>query len=140
MSTVCRFELENRLSEIDVLATRILQFCCENEVAENIQFDIRLVVEEAVTNIIKYGYSDQQVHRIEVKVELSSEKFCVEIEDDAQPFDPLQFPAPDLSLPIDQRPAGGLGIHLMRSTMDRMDYRSIGGKNILRMIKYTGSK
>ena len=59
----------------------------------------------------------------------------VEVEDDGRPFNPLAQPEPRVSQPIDERPIGGLGIHMMRKSLDGMEYRRAEGKNILLMIK-----
>jgi anti-sigma regulatory factor (Ser/Thr protein kinase) len=58
-----------------------------------------------------------------------------EIEDDAQPFNPLEAPPPDVNAPLRERPLGGLGIHLARTMMDAMAYRRENGKNILTIRK-----
>jgi len=55
--------------------------------------------------------------------------------DNGHPFDPTAAPEPDLSLPLERRRPGGLGIHLMRSMMDRVHYRRSDGSNILRLEK-----
>jgi anti-sigma regulatory factor (Ser/Thr protein kinase) len=59
----------------------------------------------------------------------------IEVEDDGRPFDPLAHSAPDLSQPLDKRPVGGMGIHMIRKSMDRVEYRRADGKNILTMTK-----
>ena len=53
------------------------------------------------------------------------------VEDDGVPFDPRDAPLPDLDASLDERQAGGLGMHLVRSTMDGIDYRREGGRNVL---------
>ena len=62
----------------------------------------------------------------------------LEVEDDGKPFDPLQAPPPDLTLPLEKRPIGGLGIHLIRNLMDEVTYARVGGRNVLKMAKYFG--
>jgi serine/threonine-protein kinase RsbW len=59
----------------------------------------------------------------------------VEVEDDGRPFDPLLVPPPDLTLPLERRPIGGLGIHLIRSLMDEVAYARHDGRNVLKMAK-----
>jgi len=61
------------------------------------------------------------------------------VEDDGKPFDPLQAPPPDLSLPLERRPIGGLGIHLIRNLMDEVSYARVGGRNVLKMVKHLSS-
>jgi serine/threonine-protein kinase RsbW len=57
------------------------------------------------------------------------------VEDSAPPFNPLLAPEPDLTLPLDQRVPGGLGVHLVRKMMDHLAYQRAGGKNKLSMLK-----
>ena len=55
------------------------------------------------------------------------------IEEVGPPFDPRHLPEPDLSLPLEQRRAGGMGVHLVLQMVDHLDYRSDGGKNCLQL-------
>lgn len=134
------FEIRNDLAEIDVLATQLLELCCNNSIDEDVCFEVRLALEEAVSNTIKYGYEDDQVHMIQVRAGMEDQRFLLEIEDDGKAFNPSEKPDPDLSLPVDKKPIGGLGIYLMRSLMDQVEYRRNGGRNLLRLTKFASIK
>jgi len=97
--------------------------------------DIQLAVEEHLSNVLKYAFQDDQLHEIKVRLDPGDATFVIEVEDDGCPFNPLEYPEPDLSLPMDQRPVGGVGIHLIRKTMDRIEYRRAGGRNYFVMTK-----
>ena len=97
--------------------------------------EIQLAVEELLTNILNYAFTDQREHEIRVCLRPDESQFEIEVADDGRPFNPLEHPAPDLSLPLERRPVGGLGIHMIRKSMDRIDYRRTDGKNILVMAK-----
>src|SRR5262245_55318019 len=129
------FSLTNNLAEIEPLTESIVSYCHENGIDESACYEVRLALEEAISNTIKYGYADQQPHTIYVRVGFQNRELVLVIEDDANEFNPLEAPAPDLSLPVEQKPIGRLGIFLMRSVMDEVDYRRDGAKNILRMSK-----
>jgi serine/threonine-protein kinase RsbW len=129
------FSLKNNLAEIELLTESIVNYCKENGIDEAACYDVRLSLEEAISNTIKYGYSDQLTHTIYVRVGIENQELLLEIEDDANEFNPLEAPSPDLNLPVEQKPIGRLGIYLMRSIMDEVDYRRVGTKNILRMMK-----
>jgi anti-sigma regulatory factor (Ser/Thr protein kinase) len=129
------FAIKNDLSEIETLAEAITNYCKDNGVAEAICYDIRLALEEAISNTIKYGYDDHHHHNIHVRIGIANQELRIEIEDDARLFNPLEAPTPNLSLPVEQKPIGSLGIYLMRSVMDRVDYERRGTKNILRLTK-----
>lgn len=86
-------------------------------------FDIRLAVEEALTNIIEYGHQDQG-GEIELEVSREGRVVVIHIRDKGIPFDPTKAPKPDFSLPLGQRKSGGVGIFLMIQAMDVVEYTS----------------
>jgi anti-sigma regulatory factor (Ser/Thr protein kinase) len=94
-------------------------------------YNLLLVLEEVVTNIISYGYMDETVHSITVNITLENRDLTLLISDDAREFNPLEKPMPDLDAPLDERPIGGLGIALFRSIMDSVEYRRKNDRNIL---------
>ncbi|MCI0443347.1 ATP-binding protein [bacterium] len=129
------FETKNNLAELETLTEEIFNYYLQNGISEGASYEIRLALEEAISNTIKYGYEDQQVHTIYVRAGFEDNRILLEIEDDANAFNPLEAATPDLSLPLEKRPIGRLGIYLMRTVMDEIDYKRVGTKNILRMTK-----
>jgi serine/threonine-protein kinase RsbW len=109
---------------------RFLEGC---EVAPRVMYTVNLVLEEVLTNILKYAHRDGKSHQIDLTVELNDEHVAIICSDDGHPFDPLSIPVPDLSLPIAEREPGGLGIHLVRKSCHSLEYRRNEGKNILKM-------
>jgi serine/threonine-protein kinase RsbW len=98
-------------------------------------FAANLALEEMITNTIKYGFPGTAPRPLEVRLELRDKEFELTIADDARPFDPFTMPDPDLSLPADRRPIGGLGIHLVRSMMTSCSHRPEAGRNVVRLTK-----
>lgn len=97
--------------------------------------DVLLAVDEAVTNIIVHGYKDQ-AGTIEVEVRLEVDSLVVSVRDEAPSFDPTTVPSPDLSLPLEQRRLGGMGIYMMRQITDELTHRIIPqGGNELTIVK-----
>jgi serine/threonine-protein kinase RsbW len=96
---------------------------------------VLLAIEELVTNCIKYGYDDAGDHTITVLLSICDKELTMVVIDDGHPFDPLAVPAPDLVLEIDDRPIGGLGIHLVRRLADHMSYERRDGSNRLTLTK-----
>jgi len=129
------FLLRSRLPELDGLAEQLGAFCFLQGMDEEGRADVRLVVEEAVSNTIRHGYTDPQGHEIRVRAAVDNGELSLEIEDDGRAFNPLEAPLPDLTLPVEDRPIGGLGITLIRTLMDRVEYRRSGGKNLLRLVR-----
>ena len=94
-------------------------------------WQVQLAVDEAATNIIRYGYRGEPGW-IDLTAELVGDDVVVTLEDEAPEFDPTAAEAPDLSVPPQHRRPGGMGIHLMRLATDSMVHRPRpGGGNIL---------
>jgi len=90
-----------------------------------------IAIEEIIINCIDYGYQDDKVHSIRLVLLVDDEDLTITVIDDGLPFDPLAAPPPDLSRPIQDRPAGGLGIHLLRQLSRQMRYERRDGLNQL---------
>jgi serine/threonine-protein kinase RsbW len=103
---------------------------------EEIAGDMVLAVNEAATNILLHGYQSQP-GEVVIEVMRESDEMVVRLLDRAPLFDPTTVPPPDISLPLEERPLGGLGVHMMRQLCDELIYliRS-GGGNELRFLKY----
>jgi anti-sigma regulatory factor (Ser/Thr protein kinase) len=127
--------LTNQPKEKRKVLAALQQFARDHQLPEKVLQAADLALEEHLTNVMKYGFDDSQVHEIRVRLELVGGKFQIGVEDDGKPFNPLEHPKLDLSVPLEQRPLGGLGIHLMRSFMDELNYRREDGRNILQMRK-----
>jgi serine/threonine-protein kinase RsbW len=92
-------------------------------------------VDESVTNIIVHGYRGQP-GSIEITLEQTGGCLVIRLRDQAAPFDPTAVPSPDVMSPLEQRPLGGLGIHLARHLVDEMTYRQVPeGGNELTLVK-----
>ena len=94
-----------------------------------------MALDEALNNIIAYGYEDGAADEIVVTLGYAPPEILLEIEDGGRAFDPLQMPPPDLTAPLQDRKVGGLGIHLIRNLMDDVSYTRTVDKNCLRMVK-----
>jgi serine/threonine-protein kinase RsbW/sigma-B regulation protein RsbU (phosphoserine phosphatase) len=97
--------------------------------------DIHVVLDEALSNIVAYGYETEGRGVITVRLARRNDDVRIEVEDDGKAFDPLQAPPPDLAADLSDRQVGGLGIHFIRELMDAVSYRRHEGKNRLCMIK-----
>ena len=84
--------------------------------------DLVQAVDESATNIIVHGYRGRP-GSIEIAIGLAGDMLMVRLRDQAPQFDPTRVPPPDLSVPIEERIAGGLGVFLTMNLMDRVTYR-----------------
>lgn len=127
--------LTNRPEEKPRLLRALEAFAAEHRLPAKVLQAADLVLEEHVTNVLQYAYADTSLHEIRVRLSCDEGALHVEVEDDGRAFNPLEAPPVDTSIPMEERPIGGLGIHLMRRFMDGLDYRREGARNILRMTK-----
>ena len=98
--------------------------------------DLELAVDEAACNIIYHGYEGLG-GIIQVAVERDGDRLIVRLCDEAPLFDPTRYPLPNVTLPLEQRPLGGLGIFLIRQSVDETAYRvPPEGGNELTLIKH----
>ena len=96
--------------------------------------DLVLAVNEAVTNVLLHGY-DSQPGPVTICVEVVDNDLRVVLTDSAPPFDPTRVPPPDIFLPLEDRPLGGLGVHMMRQLTDELLYRPLADGNELIFVK-----
>lgn len=99
-------------------------------------FQLNLVLDELLTNTVNYGCAGRAGDcHVLVRMRREPGEIAVLLEDDATPFNPLDAPPPDLEKSLEDRPIGGLGVHLVRNTMDSLVYRHEAGFNRLAMRK-----
>lgn len=129
------FRFKMTVEEISRVNGEIVAWMNASRAPEALTHLAQLAVEELGTNVLKYGYDDDQVHEVDVELELTESGLEVTFVDDGRPFNPLETMAPDVTLPVEERLIGGLGIHLLRSSADRLEYGRLNGKNRIRLFK-----
>ncbi len=127
--------LKSERTELSRLHSWLEQITSDLEIPPDIFFRLDLCLEEIVSNIIFYAYSDDEIHDINIKVENNIDNVRVTVEDDGDEFNPLVYPSPDLEAPLCEREVGGLGIHLVKEMMDDFHYERKNGKNIVTFTK-----
>lgn len=139
MSDFVELRLANDIAGLAEVAERVERFGVDQRLPANVVNALNVVLDEAVSNAVNHGYDAGMRGEIAVRLRRRPGSVLVEVEDDGKPFDPLQAPPPDLSLPLEQRPIGGLGVHLIRNLMDEVYYTRVDGRNVLKMAKHFGS-
>ncbi|MBS0365531.1 MAG: ATP-binding protein [Proteobacteria bacterium] len=94
-----------------------------------------VALEEIFVNSVTHGSRGGTRVRVEVSLAVADGGVTMTVEDDGPQFDPLTLPPPDVDCPLEQRPVGGLGIHLVRRMMDTVSYQRVGAHNRLRMTR-----
>ena len=126
----------NRIEELRRLAALVEGFGAGENWPPDLVFQVNLVLEEVAINVINYGH-DGGLHEIEIALTSELDALTIEVIDDGRAFDPTEdAKVPDVTLPMEERPVGGLGVYLVRTMMDEMRYRREGGRNHLTLVKY----
>jgi serine/threonine-protein kinase RsbW/sigma-B regulation protein RsbU (phosphoserine phosphatase) len=114
------------------VAEAVEGFCAEHGLSQAVSFKVRLIVEELVLNLIDHAVGSV-TNRVNVRIDLAPGRVIVVLEDDAKPFDPRSAPAFDKNRPLEERGDRGMGIHLVRTLAEDMEYQRIDGRNQLRV-------
>lgn len=120
-------ELNNVLSFVDGFLESI-------EMPMSIMMKVDIAVEELFVNIASYAYSDNN-GKATIQIEENKDNVCISFIDSGKPYNPLKKEDPDITLSAEDRQIGGLGIYMVKKSMDNVEYEYIDGKNILRITK-----
>lgn len=123
--------LQNRLSDIQCARHEVIDLAKSHGFAESTSAVLQMVVDEILSNIIQYGYEDQNEHEIQLRVHIHTSSVTLEFIDTGVPFDPTARTFTNVHQPIDQRSIGGLGIHFVNNMIENMVYDRTAGKNHL---------
>ena len=129
-------EIAGDLGEVGKAQQAFSELCARHgELNAEAVSEVELALEEVLVNVVNYAYRGDAARRARVGFALNDGELTIEVEDDGEPFNPLEKQAPDLDLPIEERQIGGLGIHLVVTLMDVVEYQREDGKNRLRLKK-----
>jgi anti-sigma regulatory factor (Ser/Thr protein kinase) len=117
-------------SELVRLADLVDRFGAEQALSPDDLTNVHLVLDELVSNVIRHGHIANN-GTVDVSLAVDSGTLTIDIVDDGIAFDPLACPSPNLDLPIEERPIGGLGIHIVKALSETIAYRRDGGRNHL---------
>lgn len=127
--------LANDISEITRLYEFIEEIGNDFSLSPDIVFNLNLVLEEAVVNVINYAYPKEEHQYIYLSATMKDGSIVLVLTDTGKEFDPTAAPEADISLSADERQIGGLGIFLIRQIMNEVKYERIEGKNVLTLEK-----
>jgi anti-sigma regulatory factor (Ser/Thr protein kinase) len=126
--------LPNDIATISQLSEFVETVCEEKGLDMALTMNLNLALEEAVVNVMSYAYPDSQGD-VKVDIMIDDQKVVSTLTDSGIPFDPTQKGDVDTTLPAEERPIGGLGIHLVKQIMDKVSYQYVGNQNILTLEK-----
>ena len=105
-----------------------------NDASMKSTIQINVAVEEIYVNIAHYAYGDSTGDAI-IQVSFKDRDVHITFIDSGMPYDPLAKPDPDVTLPAEEREIGGLGIYMVKKSMDDVIYKRDGDKNVLTLVK-----
>lgn len=123
--------VDNDVPAVSHATEQVEAFCCGRGIAVATAHKFTVALDEVLTNTVSYGFPQGGRHCIAVRIEHRGGYLTAFVSDDGAPFDPLSRPAPDVHAPLAERKVGGLGIHLVRTLMESVEYRCRGGRNEL---------
>ena len=133
---LCRsITLSNNIDEVPQLAEFVDEFCETIGVDMSIAMSLNLALEEAVVNVMEYAYPAGTKGNVNIEAKANDQRLKFVITDWGTPFDPTAKTEVDTTLSAEERPIGGLGIHLVRQIMDSINYERTDGKNVLTLRK-----
>jgi serine/threonine-protein kinase RsbW len=127
-------DVKNELSEVERANDALRELWVRCSLPEEFEVPVTVCLEEVLSNVIRHGCLPGQNYDIKVRYRILDGVpggIEVEVSDDATAFDPLSLPPPDLTVPLEQRKTGGLGVFLVRKMMDEVHYEHRNGRNHL---------
>ena len=129
MSSKISLKLENKVEELTRISNAVEELAESEGWPPALTFRVNLVLEEFGINVINYAY-EEDGRDFELTLSSAPDTLTIEFTDDGVPFNPLEDKSePDTSAPVEERPVGGLGIHLVRTMTEEMRYERQNSKN-----------
>lgn len=134
--------LVRRLKGGDVTVGRALEsvtgFADRAGISGELRSDLLVIVDEVVSNLLKYGGVKREELDLEIRASIEGSELVLRFCDSGRPFDPLSVKPPPLEIPVEQRPDGGLGIHLVKALTDSQRYVREDDRNVLVLTRSIG--
>jgi serine/threonine-protein kinase RsbW len=130
-ATTLSLSVANRMDEVPRLVELLDSFGAGAGLSDDLVFRLTVTLDEVVTNIVRHGFNGQGGHDILLGITVDEALVTATVEDHGPPFDLRTVPPADVNAPIELRPIGGLGVHLVRLLTHSLDYRRDGHRNIL---------
>jgi sigma-B regulation protein RsbU (phosphoserine phosphatase) len=127
-------KLSASIDELDRLQEWVEEILEQESCTVKACSQLAVVVEEVFVNIVRYAYNGAAGETI-VRMALQGPVLAMQFEDSGKPFNPLEYPAPDIAADLEDRAIGGLGIYMTRKWMDDVTYERLGNRNLFTIYK-----
>ena len=118
-------------AELEKLEGFTADFAQKAGLSDKDLFTLQIVVEELVTNVIDYGGVPQGEHAVRVELAAEDGLLTIRLTDRGREYNPLLREDPDVTLPAEKRPIGGLGVHFCKKLTDAQEYARVDDCNVL---------
>ena len=126
-----------RLENVDLVTDFVDELIEQTECPRKIIIKLNIAIDELFSNIARYAYGEGEGDAtIGVEIDETARVIALTFTDSGIPYNPLKTATPDTGLSAEDREIGGLGIFMVKKSMDEMIYDYKGGKNILKVKKY----
>jgi serine/threonine-protein kinase RsbW len=125
----------NDLAELAIVTSAVDRLAEEVAIPSQVLIQLQVALDEVLSNIIKYAWPEGGSHELQVRVGAQNGEIEAVITDDGKPFDPRLQPPPTPPSPGREPRTGGVGIHMVRQLVDRIDYARIDGRNRVTLVK-----
>ena len=126
-------------AELEKLEGFTADFALKAGLSDKDLFALQIIVEELVTNVIDYGGVPAGEHAVRVELSAQDGELVIAIIDRGREYNPLLREDPDVTLPAEQRPIGGLGVHFCKKLTEAQEYERRDGCNVLTLRKKLSS-
>jgi serine/threonine-protein kinase RsbW len=123
--------IRNRREEFTRVIEAVDRLAAEHHLAADVVGDMQVALDEVLTNIVEYAYTDDVEHEIRIRLRVLDNVLEATIEDDGVPFNLLESAAPDTRAPLRERRIGGVGLHFVKNLMSEVSYDRVGDRNRL---------
>jgi anti-sigma regulatory factor (Ser/Thr protein kinase) len=126
------FSLRGADSSVRQLRDAVSTYCRREAIPKRIERHLKVVVDELISNVLLHATPrDGQELQVDLELDLSVGGLMLRFSDNGAPFNPLEAQPPDTSLDLENRPIGGLGLHLVRQLANQLNYRRESGRNVV---------
>jgi len=126
------FSLRGADSSVRQLRDAVSTYCRREAIPKRIERHLKVVVDELISNVLLHATPrDGQELQVDLELDLSVGGLMLRFSDNGAPFNPLEAQPPDTSLDLENRPIGGLGLHLVRQLANQINYRRESGRNVV---------
>ena len=128
--------VEAKIENVDKVTEFVNEVLEEKECPLKVHMQLDVAIDEIFGNIAYYAYGKGSGNAtIQIEMEDNPPKITLTFIDQGIPYNQLESKDPDITLDIEDREIGGLGIFLVKKTMDELSYEYVDGQNILTMKK-----